>query len=323
MAQKGYRHTTRDQRCQIQELMSSCMSLREIGRRVGLHASTVCREIARNSNGYGYNCAVAHEYSGVRRSTASKIPKKMKGKLEELVRQRLEYDWSPEQISGRLKLQGICISHESIYRYVKREGLEHRCLRHAGKKYKKRGKAEAGVRCIPNRVDIAERPAIVDQKLRIGDWEGDTVISHNSRCALITLVDRKSRLSKIRKIGRRTKENTSNAAQKLLRGLPTMTITFDNGGEFADHQTISKKTKAKIYFARPYHSYERGLNEHTNGLIRQYLPKKFDFKDVSDEEIQRIENKLNCRPRKVLGFRTPFEVFFGHELNTTGVALRI
>jgi IS30 family transposase len=102
-----------------------------------------------------------------------------------------------------------------------------------------------------------------------------------------------------------------------------MSITFDNGGEFADHQEISKKIGASIYFARPYHSYERGLNEHTNGSIRQYLPKKFDFKDVSDEEIQKIENKLNARPRKVLGFKTPFEVFFGYELNTTGVALRI
>jgi IS30 family transposase len=106
-----------------------------------------------------------------------------------------------------------------------------------------------------------------------------------------------------------------------LKGLPAMSITYDNGGEFADHQTISRKTGADIYFARPYHSYERGLTEHTNGLIRQYLPKKFDFKDVSDVEIQKNENKLNCRPRKVLELRTPFEVFFGFQLNTTGVAL--
>jgi IS30 family transposase len=204
---------------------------------------------------------------------------------------------------------------------VKKEGLQYQRLRHKGKKYRKRETAMAGLRCIPNRVDIAERPAIIDQKLSIGDWEGDTVNSHRSRCALLTIVDRRSKYSKIKKIDKKTKENTANAVNDLLKGKLAMSITFDNGGEFADHQKISKKIGANIYFARPYHSYERGLNEHTNGLIRQYLPKKFDFKDVSDEEIQKIENKLNARPRKVLGFRTPFEVFFGYELGTTDVVL--
>jgi IS30 family transposase len=263
MAKKGYHHMTREQRCQIQELMSTGMSLRTMSQRVGLHASTISREIARNSEDYGYNFAVADENSKKRRTAASKIPKKMKGRLEELVLKRLWYDWSPEQISGRLKLFGIFISHESIYQYVKRKGFECQCLRHAGKKYKKCKKENAGVACIPNRVDISERPVIIDRKLRIGDWEGDTVISHCSRCALVTLVDRKSTYSKIKKIGRRTKENTSNAINKLLKGLPAMSITYDNGGEFADHQAISRKTGADIYFARPYRSYERGLNEHT------------------------------------------------------------
>jgi IS30 family transposase len=202
MAKKGYHHVTRDQRYQIQELLSTGMSLRFIGQKVGLHASTISRELARNSDSYGYNFAIADETSKERRSAASEIPKKMKGELKELVQQRLNCDWSPEQISGRLKLFGISISHESIYQYVRKESLQYQCLRHKGKKYRKRKMPEAEVKSIPNRVDISERPVIIDQKLRIGDWKGDTVISHRSRCALITLVERYSKYSKIKKIGK-------------------------------------------------------------------------------------------------------------------------
>ncbi|MDR2781079.1 MAG: IS30 family transposase [Holosporaceae bacterium] len=276
----------------------------------------LAREITRNSKSYSYDFKLANEKSSARRSSASKIPKKMKVDLKARVLNCLGQDWSPEQISGRLKLKGICISHESIYECVRKDktagGSLYKHLRHGGRKYKKRCGKSAGVRHIPNRVDIAERPAVVDEKSRIGDWEGDTVVSTESRAHLVTLVDRCSKFLIVRKIGKKTMENTNNAIINSLKKHRKFvnTITFDNGSEFAGHGEIAKKLKTEIYFARPYKSCDRGLNEHTNGLIRQYLPKKFDFKYVMDKKIREIQNLLNNRPRKVLNFHTPFEVFF-------------
>jgi IS30 family transposase len=227
--------------------------------------------------------------------------------------------WSPEQISGRLKEQGkASISHEAIYQYIwenKRSGgILFKQLRHKGKKYNKRSSGKAGRGCIPNRVDITERPEIVEQKSRIGDWEGDTVISAVSKTALLTVVDRHSKFTRIKKIGRKTAANVRAAMKDVMSPLPypVFTITYDNGKEFAAHQDIATDLNAKCYFATPYHSWERGLNEHTNGLIRQYLPKLVDFKDVTDDEIQTIEDRLNNRPRKSLGYKTPMEVMMKH-----------
>jgi IS30 family transposase len=198
-----------------------------------------------------------------------------------------------------LKLEGICVSHETIYKYVKADRLaggslyEH--LRHGGRKYKKRCGKDAGAGRIQNRVDISERPAVVDQKSRIGDWEGDTVVSTRSRAHLVTFVEHRSKFLLIRKIGKKTMENTNcsivNSLKKHKKFVKS--ITFDNGMEFAGHGEIAKKLKTEIYFARPYKSCDRGLNEYTNGLIRQYLPKKFDFEYVMDKKIREIQNLLN------------------------------
>jgi IS30 family transposase len=148
------------------------------------------------------------------------------------------------------------------------------------------------------------------------DWEGDTVINHGSRAPLVTVVERKSKFSKIKKVKNKTKKVVGKAIVKILKPLEDQvdSTTYDNGGEFGGHIWIGKKLNAKSYFATPYHSWERGLNEHTNGLIRQYLPKKFDFKDVSDKKIREIENKLNDRPRKMLNFKTPREVFVANQI---------
>jgi IS30 family transposase len=331
MAKKAYHHMTRDQRRQLQTLKSMGMSQREIAKKLGMSAATICREIARNSDESGYKFNTADEKSSRRRSLASQIPKKLKDELKARVINHLEKDWSPDQIAGRLKLEGFFISHETIYRYIRRDkasgGLMYEHLRHGGKKYRSKKSRQAGVHCIPNRVGIEERPAVVDEKLRIGHWEGDTVISHGSRCALLTLVERYSKYVKMRKIGRRTMKNTSRATINLLKKLKNLvdSMTYDNGKEFADHQTIAKALGAEIYFARPYKSCDRGLSEHTNGLIRQYLPKKYDFKDVMDKKIREIERKLNDRPRKVLNYKTPFEVFHGLDAfsteASTGVAV--
>jgi IS30 family transposase len=308
-------------------LLSMGMSYRKIGERIGVNASTISRELARNSGSSGYNFAKADDSAVHRKSSASKIPKKMKGALEALIFNGLREDWSPEQISGRLKLQGKFISHEAIYQCVRRDkaagGPLYQHLRHGGKKYRPASPSVAGVKHIPNRVDISERPTIVEEKSRVGDWEGDTIISHGSRAAIVTLVDRCSKISLIKKIGEKTKKNTIKAVTKKIKSVEKQahSITFDNGGEFAGHEEIAKKLKTNVYFARPYKSCDRGLNEHTNGLIRQYLPKKSDFVDVSHKKIKEIENKLNNRPRKVLKFKTPFEVFFGYDFFTTDVAL--
>ena len=194
-------------------------------------------------------------------------------------------------------------------------------MRHAGKKYKPKKAGEAGVSCIPVRIDISARPSIVDEKSRIGDWEGDTVISYRSHCALMTLVEKRSKYVIIRKIGRKTADNLNAAAIKSLKklGLPVHSITFDNGKEFSKHKELAKKLKTEIYFMRPYKSCDRGLNEHTNGLIRQFMPKKFDFKNTTDYDIKIIQDLLNSRPRKALNYLTPIEVI-PHRLNTTAVA---
>ena len=324
MLRKSHHHMTRCQRCHLQHLKSSGMSQRKIAQELGVNAATVCREIARNSDGNGYKSDVAQKKSQERRSCASKIPKKMKGELEALILIGLEKGWSPDQIAGRLKSHGISVSYETIYRYVRRDkaagGLLYELLRHGGKKYRYKKSRQAGVHCIPNRVDISERPAEVELKSSCGHWEGDTVISHGSHCALVTYVERHSKFLKMKKIGRKTMKNTSRLSNKLLKKYKNFidTITFDNGKEFADHETIAKALGAKIYFARPYKSCDRGLNEHTNGLIREYLPKKRAFADVSDKKIREIEKKLNKRPRKVLGYKTPFEVFFGLDAFSTG-----
>jgi len=325
---KGYSHVTRDIRCQIYALKSIGMSLQNIAKQVDKNVSTISREITRNTGKRGYRFNQADNAACARRTNASKVPKKLTDELVKKIDAKLAEDWSPEQISGRFKTKGILISHESIYRHVWEDkrggGTLYKHFRHHGKRYNKRSSGKAGRGCIPNRVDITERPALVEAKSRIGDWEGDTVISAVSKTALLTVVDRCSKFTLMKKIGQKTAENVRVAMTNRMRLLPypVHTITYDNGMEFAAHQKISEELGSKGYFATPYHSWERGLNEHTNGLIRQYLPKSFDFKDVTDDEIQVIENKLNHRPRKVLQYKTPFEVFFAGTQSTVGVALQ-
>ena len=329
MQKAAYNHVTRDIRCQIYALKATGLSLNLIAKQVGKHRSTVYREIARNTGKCGYRYNHSDKLACDRRSRASQTPKTLTRPLLAEIEAKLLQQWSPEQIAGRLKLEGKSVSHESIYRHVranKRAGGElYKHLRHKGKRYKKRSAGKAGRACIPHRVDITERPSIVEKKSRIGDWEADTVISTLSKTALLTVADRCSKYTLIKKIGQKTAENVYHAMTDKMKPLPQIvhTITYDNGMEFAQHEKISKALGAKAYFAAPYHSWERGLNEHTNGLIRQYLPKSFDFKNITDEEIQTIENKLNHRPRKVLQYKTPFEVFFSKNLSKQNVALHL
>jgi len=325
----SYSHVTRDERCQIYALKSRGVSQNSIAAQLKRPSSTIGRELKRNSAANDYQIDQAHENSISRRLLASQEPKKMDTELINKIEEKLKLEWSPEQISGRLKTKGTLISYESIYRHVRADkangGELYKNLRHSGKIYKVRvaGK-KAGRGCIPNRVDISERPEIIETKSRIGDWEGDTIISTGSKTALLTYVDRHSKFTLLKKLGRKLTESVRKATVELMAALPhkVHSITYDNGMEFASHQKIAKELDTECFFATPYHSWERGLNEHTNGLVRQYLPKNFDFKNTTDEEIQNIQDKLNHRPRKVLKYKTPFEVLFAGLANPEGVALQ-
>jgi IS30 family transposase len=312
---KGYHHVTRDIRSQIYAYKASGWSMQRMAKKLGFHVSTISREIERNSGKRGYRLNQADSKAVERRRAASMRVYKMTPGVIEKIEEKIKLDWSPEQISGRFKKEGIFISHESIYIMIwadKKSGGElYKYLRHRGK-YHKRSSGKAGRGCIPGRVDISERPKIVERKSRIGDWEGDTIIGAKNQGTILSLVDRCSKFTQLKSIERKNSSLVFKAIVEKMSALPhpVHTITFDNGKEFAQHENIAIALNALCYFATPYHAWERGLNEHTNGLVRQYLPKSTDLSKVSDELLERIEELLNHRPRKVLDYKTPFEVFF-------------
>lgn len=308
-----YKQLTCEQRYQIKALLDTGTSQEKISEVLGVSPSTISRELRRNKGKRGYRPKQAHEKALARRKGKSKI--RLNPEIWALVETKLQEDWSPEQISGRLKLKGIMVSHESIYQYVyadKRVGgtlWKHlRCP----KKYRKRAGGRDRRGKIPNRRSIDERPAVVDERSRIGDWEADLVIGDEG--VALTLTERKSRFTFLRIFPSKHAAPITEAIIELLKwDARIKTITFDNGKEFAGHQEIAAALNADCYFAHPYASWERGTNENTNGLLRQYLPRKRNFKEVSSQEEISIMDKLNSRPRKCLDFHTPYEVFFGHQ----------
>ena len=235
------------------------------------------------------------------------------------IEEKLLEKWSPEQIAGVLKDNNIMISYESIYKHIwankKNGGALYTNLRHRGKKYNRKGAKTAGRGCIPNRVDITERPKIVDKKIRHGDWEGDTIIGALQQGVILSLVDRASKYTLLAKMDGKFADQVPGLIKACLKRLPKKithhTVTFDNGKEFSRHKEITRQTKMRCYFATPYHSWERGLNEHTNGLVRQYCPKGSNLNDYSIEDLLFMENELNNRPRKVLQYCTHREAFLG------------
>ena len=315
---KGYRHLTYDKRCQIYALLKSGHAKIEIAQLLGVHRSTITKELKRNAGRKGYRYLQAQEKACARRAAASGAPRKMKpGLIREIEEKLTQEQWSPDQISGWLKRQGRAfVSCERIYRHIWKDkrngGGLWRHLRHTAKKYNRRKGKTSGRGLIPGRVDIAERPAIVAEKSRIGDWEGDAIIGRSLKGAILTHVDRTSKYTKLAILPDRSAVSVQKACDASLLSIAHKieTITYDNGKEFAGHVQIAAKLGARIYFAKPYHSWERGLNEHTNGLVRQYFPKGSDFSTLTPADVQRVEDKLNSRPRKVLGYKTPSEVFF-------------
>lgn len=314
---KGYHHLTRDARCQIYALMKRGDSVSVLANELNIHRSTLYREVKRNSGLHGYRHEQAHEKSRQRRRQASNKKPKMSEDTISVIEKKLRLQWSPEQIAGWLKKQGhsAAVSHESIYKYVwsdkRKGGSLYKELRHSGKKYNKRSKGTAGRGCIPNRVDIDDRPREVDDKIRLGDWELDTIIGTAQSGAIVSMVERRSKLTKLVKISRKTAAEVEKALLERLIPIKdfVLTLTSDNGKEFANHVGVKAALDSGFYFAKPYHSWERGLNEHTNGLVRQYYPKSKSFNEISSDELMKTEILLNNRPRKVLEFATPIEVF--------------
>ncbi|MEI7775496.1 MAG: IS30 family transposase, partial [Verrucomicrobiota bacterium] len=262
-----YRRITYEDRCQIYALNTRGASQESIAEVLGVSQSAVSREICRNRGQRGYRFNQAEAKAQARQAIRSK-PRKLTAPVRRKIEAKLrQMRWSPEQVSGCLRDQGIKLSHERIYQMIwqdKRDGGNlWRSLRRRGKRYNKRTGKNAGRGLIPNRTDISERPAIVARKARLGDWEGDTVVSAGHNGGLLTLVERKSKLTKISKLRRSTARATQRATVRRLKPIKKFvhTITFDNGKEFAAHQDIAHALKARIFFATPYHAWERGLNE--------------------------------------------------------------
>ena len=302
------------ERCQIAVLKERGDNPAQIAKQLNRHRSTITRELRRNKNKDRYDGNQADVKAKQRRF---RKPIKMIPSVIAAVEEKLKLQWSPEQIVGRLKYehQDFRVSHETIYKHIwldkRRGGFLYKQLRHSGKKYYKRSKGTAGRGCIRNRRDIDQRPAIANEKIRVGDWELDTIIGADSDGVIVSMVDRHSKLTKLVKVINKTATSVKDGLLKKLGPDRNFvhTLTADNGKEFAYHEEVACALEADFFFAKPYHSWERGLNEHTNGLVRQYLPKSTKFSDISQEQLDNIEMLLNQRPRRVLNFQTPLEVF--------------
>ena len=307
----NYPQLTEGQRYPIALLYEDNFTLAEIGRRIGANTSTISRELRRNRTPEGYQPNHAQRLCEVRRRASAK--RCICPKTVDFVKFGLGWKWSPEQISGVAQRMGLPVSHEWIYQHVYADkacgGELYQHLRQGKRRYRRGcGKKRSP---IPDAVSIELRPAIVDERSRLGDWEADLVLGQQGTGAIVTLAERKSRIYLTKKVFSKDAHEVSQAIISLLSEYKDVchTITFDNGGEFSQHKAIAKALEADMYFAHPYASYERGLNENTNGLLRQFIPKGTDLRTVSEEDLQRYQGALNSRPRKCLGFRQPSVVF--------------
>lgn len=328
-----YSHLTDQERVQITQLQSQDLSQAQIARQLRRSPSTVSRELRRNADDQGaYHHGYAQQISSHRRSAAGQRCWADHAPRRAAVRAGFKQKHSPEIIAGRLKRMYpkdpmMWVSHESIYRWSYREHAEgrghglqtrrrrtRRRCRSVGERPGERGQ-------IPGPADISKRPSVVEGRIRFGDWEGDTVEGAKGTGFLVTLVERKSRLVLIAKVADKRASTVGAAMVSLMEGLPSMlkrTMTLDNGKEFADFAATDAALSTRTFFARPHAPWERGANENTNGLIRDWLPKGSSFSKVSKSTVDRIQRMLNNRPRKCLDYRTPLEV-----LNRLpGVALR-
>jgi len=308
----SYTQLTQSERYQIHALRRAGHTLKLIGRELQRHPATISRELRRNTGPSGYNAQRAQALAEARlmAKAAQRLDCRSWAKVSELI----ERDWSPEQISLWLKANsGIRVSHEWIYQYVYRDkragGNLHRHLRCRKRRRKRYGTYDRRGQ-INNRVSIDQRPAIVDRRTRLGDWEIDTIVGQGRQGVLLSLTERRSRYVLLAKLPACSADEAAYAAIGLLSPWlgRVRTITADNGREFSGHEDIARALKAEFYFAHPYSPWERGTNENANGLVRQYFPKNRVFTSITQPELDRAMNRLNNRPRKCLAMQTPNQV---------------
>jgi len=308
-------HLIPEQRYTISAMHKQGCTQKQIAEAIGKDKSVVSRELKRNANNKGkYSFEYAQDMACLRKRRMKK-PRKLHSWLKKEVIGLVMQDWSPQQIKGRLKLENKpFVSHETIYKIIRQDkangGILYKHTRHQ-LKHRKRpvGKKIA----IKNRVTIDQRPQIVDTKQRLGDWEIDTIVGENNKGAIVTLVERKTAFMMMEKLkkGKNAKELSKVVIRLLIAYIRQVhTITGDNGTEFADHQTIAKMLKTNFFFTHPYSSWEKGLIENTNKLVRQYIPKKTNFSKLNEQQIKDIQYKINNRPREKLNFYSPKEIFF-------------
>jgi len=320
----NYKHLTLEERYHIQAYKKAGYKQKEIANEIGVNPSTICRELKRNSSTQikNYSAKPANRASCDRRIYASKKSNmKIDYKLKKILKKYILKDWSPEQISNRLKSDGVInISHVRIYQFIEEdrqrggELYTHLRFHHTGKRRAIYGAKNKGK--IKDRVSISQRDKVVDDKSRVGDWEIDTIIGAGKKGAITTIVERATSLVRISIPTTKKAIEVENETKRIMSSLKDKihTMTSDNGLEFANHKNISEALECDYYFCHPYSSWERGLSEYTNGLIRQYIPKGTSFENITQEYIKMIENKLNNRPRKALNWKTPNEVFYGQKI---------
>ena len=311
----GYKHLSLEERYYIEIEKKTGKSLNKIAHALGRSQSTISRELHRNTGERGYRHKQAKRLAQERHKNKPKAVK-MTAAIKEQINLSIKQDWSPEQIAGRLKYDGVVsLHHETIYQSILADkqsgGVLYQHLRHQNKTYRKRYGSAHNRTGIPNRVGIEKRPEVVNRRGRIGDWEADTIIGKNHKGAIVTLDERKSKLRLAAPLPGKKAHPVKEAMVALLHPVRQFvkTITFDNGKEFTLHESIAKALSCETYFAQPYHSWERGQNENANGLLRQYFPKSMELVDVAFETVTEAVHKLNNRPRKCLGYKTPYEAF--------------
>ena len=311
----SYKHLSLEERYCIEIEPREGKSRNAIAKALGRQQGTISKEILGNKGKHGYRHKQAHE-NAIKRYFAKAKPIKLgKALRDKINRYLIEEQWSSEQIGGRLQTEeNISIHHETIYRYIYQDkangGDLHTHLRHYGKTYRKRNPNLGKHIGIPDRVDIDKRPEVANNRERLGDWEADTMIGKNHKGALATPDERVSKLRLAYPLVRKQSKAVKDAIVALLSPLHdwVKTITFDNGREFVEHMKAATALKCDTYFAKPYHSWERGQNENANGLLRQYFPKSMELHDVAAIKVVEAIDKLNSRPRKCLGWKTPYGV---------------
>jgi IS30 family transposase len=316
----SYRQLTLSERETIANMHFSGHGPTSIARMLKRSPSTISRELSRNGTAGGYRAHAAHERSLSRRSQRPITRKRDHPPLAAEVRRMLSCCWSPDEASGRLRRdhpgdRRMHVSHQTIYRWLWSNPVIYEdlrdCLRH-GRYRRRRSPRRVPIR---NRVSIRQRPAVVEKRSRVGDWEGDTIVGKGHQGYVATFVDRRSGYLVASRMRDKRAASLNRAAERAFREIPVAgrkSLTVDNGTEFANHQLLSRHLQLSIYFADPYCSWQRGTNENTNGLLRQYFPKGTDLSKHSRNDLAAVAAALNTRPRKTLGWKTPAESLNDH-----------